>query len=274
MSFGGIFNKAPYSMQSLAYEQWGLDAIKDGVQILDDALMSTSGNIIVMVHSEGSEVASRWIRQYADDPVRVAMADRVTFLLSGNPLRSGTGYAIGRMECDGVIGQATPTDSPSAIVDVARRWDGWADAPANSTNLWASAEAKAGMTTSHMLYSQVNLYSSQNTVWQEGNTTFVLTHEDKLQILKKYRKAPADFVNAVRAKVEAGYNRTSADGPSADIPAPSRSRARSGRRRLTSWCSSTEHDPPDSNAARGLTARCRTFAPRALLDFLAWSSIP
>ncbi len=37
---------------------------------------------------------------------------------------------------------------------------------------------------SHSLYSQVNLYDSQNTVWQEGNTTFVLTHESKLQILK------------------------------------------------------------------------------------------
>jgi len=220
LSFGGIFNQGPYSMTSLPYEQWGISAITDAVKILDAAVMSTSGNIIVLAHSEGAEVASRWIRQYANDPVRSAMAGRISFVLSGNPLRSGAGYVIGRRECDGVIGVGTPTDSPWAIIDVARRWDGWADAPADSTNLWAAAEAKAGMTGSHMWYSKVNLFDSKNTVWQEGNTTFVLTYESQLQILKKYRGAPADFVNAVRAKVEAGYNRTPVDSSSANISAP------------------------------------------------------
>ena len=215
VEYGGIFSQAPYTMQALKYGQWGLGAFAKGVQILDDALMSTSGSIIVMAHSEGSEIASRWIREYADDPVRAAMAGRVTFLLSGNPVRSGSGYLVGGFEGDGQIGVATPTNSPWAIVDVARRWDGWADWPADPTDRWAVAEAKAGKNTSHLWYSKVDLYSSQNTVWRQGNTTFVLTHEDELQILKKYRDAPADFVSAVRAEVEAGYNR-----PSADIPVP------------------------------------------------------
>ena len=215
VEYGGIFSQAPYTMQALKYDTWGLGAFDKGVQMLDKALMSTSGNIIVMTHSEGSEIASRWIRLYADDPVRAAMAGRITFLLSGNPVRSGTGYLIDRFEGDGSVGVATPTDSPWAIIDVARRWDGWADWPADPTNRWAAAEAKAGKSASHMWYNKVDLYSSQNTVWRQGNTTFVLTHEDDLEILKRYRDAPADFVSAVRAEVEAGYNR-----PSADIPVP------------------------------------------------------
>jgi hypothetical protein len=211
--YGGIFSQAPYTLQAVKYGQWGLSAFANGVQKLDDALMSSSGDVIVMAHSEGAEIATRWIRMYADDPTRAAMADRITFLLSGNPVRSGSGYLVGRFEGDGAIGVATPTDSPWAIVDVARRWDGWADWPTDSTNRWAIAEAIAGKTTSHMWYSKVDLYSPQNTVWQQGNTTFVLTQEPDLQILKKFRGAPADFVDAVRAEIEAGYNRPSADHP-------------------------------------------------------------
>ncbi len=138
----GIFAQDPYSIVKLDYPTWGLNSIKEGVKILDAALMSTSGDIIVAGHSEGAQVASRWIRQYASDPVRADLATRLTFVLTGNPpLRSGSGKAIGLRESDGVIGQPTPTTTPWPIIDVARRWDGWADWPTDTTSEWAVANA-------------------------------------------------------------------------------------------------------------------------------------
>lgn len=48
----GIFAQDPYSIVKLDYPTWGLNSIKEGVKILDAALMSTSGDIIVAGHSE------------------------------------------------------------------------------------------------------------------------------------------------------------------------------------------------------------------------------
>lgn len=217
--YGGIFAKAPYTMVELKYTAaWNKTSITEGVQILDAALMSTPGDIIVMAHSEGAQVASRWMRTYANDPTRAALAGRVTFLLSGNPLRSsqgGGGQMIGGWENDGTRALATPTTTPWPIIDVARRWDGWADWPTDTTNKVAVRNATMGMTTFHTNYNNVNLYDPANTVWHNGNTTYVLTHEKTPPLIGMYLFADANFVSVVRGHVEVAYRR-----PPNDIPVP------------------------------------------------------
>ncbi|ORA51923.1 PE-PPE domain-containing protein [Mycolicibacterium chubuense] len=217
--YGSMFAKAPYTMVALNYSAaWNRTSITEGVQLLDAALASTPGDIIVMAHSEGAQVASRWMRTYANDPTRAALASRVTFLLSGNPLRSsqgGGGQMIGLWENDGTRALATPTTTPWPIIDVARRWDGWADWPDDTTNKVAVRNATIGMTLFHANYNNVNLYDPANTVWHNGNTTYVLTRENKPPLITSYFRADPNFVSVVRGQIEAAYHR-----PPNDIPVP------------------------------------------------------
>ncbi|MCV7071031.1 PE-PPE domain-containing protein [Mycolicibacterium rufum] len=219
--YGGMFAKAPYTMVEVKYSAaWNRTSITEGVQLLDAALLSTPGDIIVMAHSEGAQVASRWMRTYADDPTRAALAGRVTFLLSGNPLRSsqgGGGQMIGLWENDGTRALPTPTTTPWAIVDVARRWDGWADWPDDTSNRIAVRNAKKGMTSFHFNYNNVDIYDPANTVWHEGNTTYVLTHENTPPIMRSLFANPT-LASLLRGRVETGYQR-----PPNDIATPSRS---------------------------------------------------
>ncbi|KRE25573.1 hypothetical protein ASG82_18710 [Mycobacterium sp. Soil538] len=213
--YGGRFAEAPYTMVEVKYSAaWNRTSITEGVQMLDAALTSTPGDIIVMAHSEGAQVASRWMRTYANDPTRAALASRVTFLLSGNPLRSsqgGGGQMIGLWENDGTRALPTPTTTPWPIVDVARRWDGWADWPVDTSNKIAVRNAKMGMTSSHFSYNNVDIYDPTNTVWHDGNTTYVLTHEDTPPIIRTYSPTDPNFVSVVRGQVEAGYQRARND---------------------------------------------------------------
>ncbi|KMO84126.1 PE-PPE domain protein [Mycolicibacterium chubuense] len=219
--YGGMFAKAPYTMVEVKYSAaWNRTSITEGVQLLDAALASTSGDIIVMAHSEGAQVASRWMRTYANDPTRAALAGRVTFLLSGNPLRSsqgGGGQMIGLWENDGTRALPTPTTTPWAIVDVARRWDGWADWPADTSNKFAVRNARKGMTSFHFNYNNVDIYDPANTVWHDGNTTYVLTHENTPPIMRSLFANP-NLASVLRGRIETGYQR-----PTNDIAAPSRS---------------------------------------------------
>jgi hypothetical protein len=219
--YGGMFAKAPYTMVEVKYSAaWNRTSITEGVQLLDAALASTSGDIIVMAHSEGAQVASRWMRTYANDPTRAALAGRVTFLLSGNPLRSsqgGGGQMIGLWENDGTRALPTPTTTPWAIVDVARRWDGWADWPADTSNKFAVRNARKGMTSFHFNYNNVDIYDPANTVWHDGNTTYVLTHENTPPIMRSLFANP-NLASVLRGRIETGYQR-----PPNDIATPSRS---------------------------------------------------
>ena len=206
--------------------------------------MSTSGNIIVLAHSEGAEIATRWIRTYADDPVRAAMASRITFVLSGNPLRSGSGYAIGRWECDGVVGVGTPTthrgrSSTSPAAGTAGR-----TGPPTPTISGPSAEATAGKTNSHMWYSKVNLSDPRtpSAVGQHHLRSDLREQTvDPQEVPQRACRFRQRCSGQDRGRIQPSSTASaSATSQSAAIPAPSRSRARSGRRRLTVWCKSTE----------------------------------
>jgi hypothetical protein len=175
------------------------NTISKGVSALNDALHETPGPIIVLAHSQGAQVVSHWLREHADDPT-APRPDQLTFILCGNPLRSFGGHAIGRREFGGTIGEPTPTTTRWTVIDVARRYDGWADWPADENNQLAKKNAMIGMHSYHVHYDEVDLNDPAHTAWRLGNTVFVLTHETP-PILRKAR------YRATTAAIESAYNR-------------------------------------------------------------------
>ena len=210
-AFGGIFNRSPYLLSKVSYPaSLASDSISTGVVNLNTALRSTPGQKIVLAHSQGAQVASHWMRQYANDPTAPGPSE-LTFILFGNPLRSTGGYIIGRHEVGGTIGQPTPRNTKWPIIDVARRYDGWADWVQDSNNQWAVDNAIAGRRSLHPKYEQVDIYSATNTVWQSGNTTYVLTKEDNLPLWDNNSEYPLGVLSAMRAYIERAYSRPSND---------------------------------------------------------------
>jgi pimeloyl-ACP methyl ester carboxylesterase len=142
------------------------NSITDGVTALDAALKNTPGDVVVMGHSQGAQVISRWLREHADDP-DAPDPSRVSFLLTGNPLRPGTGRIVGGVEVGGTTGQPTREDTRYQVTDVARQHDGWAiKGPLWGRNGWW------GMFVDHMRYNNVDLNNAiSRTV--VGNTIYL-----------------------------------------------------------------------------------------------------
>ena len=142
-------------------------SITDGVTALDAALKSTPGQVVAMGHSQGAQVISRWLRTHATDMDAPDPA-RVSFLLTGNPLRPLTGRIIGANEVDGITGQPTLQDTDYRIVDVARQHDGWAI----KGPLWGR-NGLIGMFGDHLLYRNVNINDpAPLETWTDGFTTY------------------------------------------------------------------------------------------------------
>jgi|TARA_B100001245_G_scaffold29319_1_gene18978 hypothetical protein len=216
--FQGIFSRSPYSMQKVEYPaSLASDSISTGVANLDAALKSTSGKKIVLAQSQGAQVASRWMREHANDP-NAPNASNLTFILTGNPLRSTGGYLIGRTEVGGTTGQPTPTWTKWPIIDVARRYDGWADWVHNEANQWAKDNANEGKSSLHTAYDEVNIHASTHTIWKSGNTTYVLTKETDLPLWDDDSAYPAGVRAAMRAHIESAYNRPSNDPKTILLP--------------------------------------------------------
>lgn len=160
-------------------------SIRDGVEALQAAIMSTPGDLLVFAHSQGAQVCSRWLRTHALS----ANPDRVSFLLIGNPLRKYGGYGVGRPEFDGLIGEATPTDTPYLVTDVAMQYDGWADCPTGK-GLWANLNALAdryginfGRGIHTFGYRTADLHDPRRETYVEGRTIFaLLPHKPLLPI--------------------------------------------------------------------------------------------
>lgn len=202
--FRGLFARPPYTMVQVKYPaNIARNSIAKGVEMLDEALRTTPGPKIVMGHSQGAQVCSRWMREHANDTT-APKPDELLFILTGNPLRSTGGYIIGRKEVGGTIGVATPTHTPWRIIDVARRYDGWADWVQDEHNKLAVKNANIGKQTLHKKYDEVDFFSPTHTIWISGNTTYVLTWEQELPVLKG-SSSPLSRVDAARAEIEAAY---------------------------------------------------------------------
>ncbi len=175
--FRGRFSRPPYHMIPVHYPaSISRNTISKGVLALDKAMHNATGPIIVLAHSQGAQVVSHWLREHAIDPT-APPPDQLTFILCGNPLRSSGGRGIGHHEFGGTIGEPTPTATRWTVIDVARKYDGWADWPTDDSNRQAVKNARLGMHSYHLHYDEVDLDDPAHTVWRVGTTTFVLTHE-------------------------------------------------------------------------------------------------
>ena len=151
----------------------GRNSIDDGVSALDALIHSTPGPKLVFGHSQGAQVASRWLRTHADGP-DAPPANELSFLFIGNPLRKYGGYIVGRPEVDGVIGLPTRNDTPYTVTDIALQYDGWADAPTGPGTL-AALNAAQGKFARHSLgYFTADADDPNRKTYQENTTTYVL----------------------------------------------------------------------------------------------------
>ncbi|WP_052428787.1 PE-PPE domain-containing protein [Mycolicibacterium rufum] len=203
--FRGVFSRPPYTMRDVDYPRdLSADSIPTGVANLDGALRATPGTLIVLAYSQGAQVASEWMRRYARDPTAPG-PDRLTFVLFGNPLRASGGEKVGH-PTRRTTGLATPTDTPWHIVDVARRYDGFADSPQDKSNGDAVRNANLGKLFIHPHYEGVDLNDPSLVIWNRGNTTFVLTDEPALPIFQKSGAGPGQ-AEAMRSRIESAYRR-------------------------------------------------------------------
>jgi diacyltrehalose acyltransferase len=178
-----------------------------GVPILNDAINSTSGSVIVFGFSEGAQVAEQWVIQHANDP---NAPKNLMFVVIGNSTRAFGGSLNSG---SGSFGEVWP-QSQYQVIDVARQYDFAADFPNNPSSpyfLVAVVNALAGGLGTHD-YSGVNINDPANTVWKVGNITYVLAPTQNLPLVDGLRglgsTALADQLQAqLKPLVDQAYNR-------------------------------------------------------------------
>lgn len=165
---GRELSSDPYTPVVIDYPAAGnATSIPTGVGLLDDALVkySATGPVIAHGHSQGAEVISQWLRYYANTD---HVGDNITFVLTGNPRRHLTGRGIGTKTWDGSIIRPTPIDTQHRVIDIARRYDGWAI----KSRSWRSY---LGMVLDHVTYQRVRVNDSRNEVVNLGYATTLVT---------------------------------------------------------------------------------------------------
>ena len=169
------------------------NSIDAGVSALDALIHSTPGPKVVFGHSQGAQVASRWLRTRANDPA-APPADELSFLFIGNPLRKYGGFIVGRPEVDGLTGQPTLNDTRYAVTDIALQYDGWADYPTGPGAL-AALNALNGKFARHSRgYFTADADDPNRMTYQENTTTYVLL------------QAPP-VIDGSQAEIESAYSR-------------------------------------------------------------------
>lgn len=148
-----------------------------GVEMLDTAIYSTPGKKVVFGHSLGAVLASRWLHDHEPDGT-IDPAD-LSFVFIGNSIRKygGSLYAINQ-------NNYPRWDTPYTVIDVARQYDGWADAPTDATNKAATANAQEGSSTIHPFYQNVSMSAPNVTSYTEGNITYKLIPTYPLPVIK------------------------------------------------------------------------------------------
>lgn len=171
----------------------GRNSIDNGVAALDALIRSTPGPKLVFGHSQGAQVASRWLRTHADGP-DAPPPDELSFLFIGNPLRKYGGFIVGRPEVDGTTGLPTRNDTPYAVTDIALQYDGWADAPTGPGELAALNALKGKFARHSRDYFSADGNDPNRKTYQENTTTYVLLPAPPL-------------IQASEADIEASYTR-------------------------------------------------------------------
>ena len=139
-----------------------VNSIKMGKEILDARIRVTAGPKIVYGHSQGAEVISEWLEEFAEDPT-APDPDELMFVVTGNPRRNPGGRGIGGRTWDGRRVFGTP-NTRYRLIDVARRYDGWA------IKSW-SLRSLLGMFFVHSNYKDVGINDPKNGVHEVATNT-------------------------------------------------------------------------------------------------------
>jgi hypothetical protein len=195
-------------------------------------LSSTSAGDVLWGYSQGAAVVSQYKKDYNAAYPGSGTTPPVppTFVLVANPNRPNggileRGVALGTIPVFGVtFNGATPTntagvpDGTITTYDVARQYDGIADAPTNPLNLIADANAIMGFALLHGQYPNADLSTAVNQ-GTFGDTQYYLIPTYPLPLLMPLTYVPllgpiaADTLDpALRVLVEAGYDRTTSPG--------------------------------------------------------------
>lgn len=171
-----------------------------GMLALDSALHRFEGQKIVFGHSMGAQVACKWLREKG--PTSDISPSEVTFLLAGNPERKYGGALMVQTppKYQGVKltaaygGPGVPDATPYTVVDYARQYDFWADAPtAAQPNFAARTLIQQRGNVIHCNYFNVGLDDGDVLTYTEGNRT--------------YKLKPTSIVSPLRTLVESSYDR-------------------------------------------------------------------
>ena len=152
-------------------------SIPAGVALLDDAIRTTPGKLVVLGHSQGAQVAGQWLREFAGRP-DAPPPDRLSFILIGNPERR-LGGRTGRKGLDGNPIQPTPDNTQYQVTDITRRWDGWGNADdwpdLDAGNPDIERRLAQGRGADHIGYNVVSLGDPAMQVRAKvGNTTYLV----------------------------------------------------------------------------------------------------
>ncbi|WP_273732356.1 PE-PPE domain-containing protein [Mycolicibacterium septicum] len=202
-------------------------SVARGVLSLNNAVLSTPGEKVVVGYSQSANIATREKRNLAElraQGATVPSPDELSFVFVANPNRPNGGI-LARFEglyipilgvsFDG----ATPNDEYKTI-DVARQYDLIADFPKYPLNLLADLNALMGYVYLHPNYgsSVVDLDDpSTYDSYTSGNTTYYLVHTEHLPLLQPFRDIgiPAPVIDLVeptlRVLIELAYDRTPAN---------------------------------------------------------------
>jgi PE-PPE domain len=221
--------------QSVALGQQNLDACLHGSSscVFTDPTTGTTqtgtppvGPYVVLGYSQSSTVATMEKRALcASGTCQTLPSGNPSFILVANPNRPNGGI----LERGNIFNLqptipflgitfsgATPTNTPYPTVDVAREYDGVADAPTNPLNLLADANALAGVYYNHGNYFGLGQPTLQG---QYGDTTYYMFMTYPLPILMPLEAIPVlgpiavDVLDPIlRVAVESAYNRTANPG--------------------------------------------------------------
>jgi pimeloyl-ACP methyl ester carboxylesterase len=188
-------------------------AVEEGLESLAATIAAggdTDKPVIVYGYSEGAVVVTEYIRDHPDAGN--------TYILIGNPNRPNggilqrfNGFYIPILDIP--FNGATPTDG-DPVIDIAYRYDGWADFPKYPLNLLATANALLGIALLHGRADQ-NVTAetlADAEVSTHGNTTYYLLNSDHVPLLMPFEGLVADPVldaidRPLRALIELGYDR-------------------------------------------------------------------
>lgn len=155
-----------------------------GVNDLNALILNTSGNLVVFGYGMGAATACGWLTTYG--PTSTVGPERLRFVLIANPLRRYGGLLATSVD-------PPPADSPYAVLDIARQYDGWCDWPTLLTppdlsgldvagiieilaqlGTIAGQNAALGMLLEHSTYNTIDLHQSEFYEYIEDNTTYRL----------------------------------------------------------------------------------------------------